>query len=217
MQKQTSEVKTEWNKTYYVYNDEILGLIKLWKEAPPEKKSALQGRVISRMSFMVSKRIAFYKNSNMYEDLMQEARMGIVTAMEKFDITRSVNFFHYCTWHIKNKIRIYLKKQKRRRREILVDHNISNYVDEGTDPTTAFEEKEARKVLLLAVNELPEMDRKVVKMRFGLDDEFNEGHTFQQIGDVFSLTKQRIEQINSRAVSKLRKNIELRKFFDYMR
>jgi len=216
MQKQ-NKVKEEWNKTYYVYNDEILGLIKAWKEAPAEKKSVIQGRIISRMGVVIGKRICFYRNSNIYEDLTQEARMGIITAMEKFDPVRSPNFFHYCTWHIKNKVRIYLKKQKKRKKEILVDQAISNYVDEGSNPTTVFEEKEARKVLLLAVNELPEMDCKVVKMRFGLDDDCNESHTYQQIGDVFSLTKQRIEQISSRAVLKLRKNIELRKFFDYMR
>lgn len=214
---QQNEVKTAWSKTYYVYNDEILGLINLWKEAPPEKKPALQGKVIKRMSFMIHRRIAAYKSSHMYEDLVQEARMGILTAMEKFDTNRSLNFFHFCTWHIKNKIRIYLKKQKRRSREILVDTALSEYVDEDTDPTVTFEEKEARRVLLLAVDKLPEIDRKVVKMRFGLDDENREGRTFQQIGDVFSLSKQRIEQISSRAVSKLRKNIELRKFFDHMR
>jgi len=208
---ENNEVKTEWDKTYYVYNDEILGLIQAWKEAPKNKKSFIQGRIISRMSFMIGKRIAFYKNTNIYEDLMQEACLGIMMAMDKFDPSRCPNFFHYCIWHIKNKIRIYLKKHKRRKKEVLVDYVI-DYIDEST-PATTLEQKEAKKMLLLAINELPDMDKKVIKMRFGLDGH-NEGQTYQQIGDVFSLTKQRIEQISSGAVLKLRKNIELRKFFE---
>lgn len=210
-----NEVKTKWNKTYYVYNDEILGLIKLWKAAPLNKKPALQGHIIDRMGYMVSKRISFYKNRSIYEDLLQEGKMGIIAAMEKFDTTRSINFFQYSTWYVKNNIRIYLKKQRKRRKEILVDE-MSNYIDGETDPIVEFEEREAKKVLLSAINGLPEMDRKVVKMRFGLDNEFNEGHTYQQIGDIFSLSKQRIEQIASRAVSKLRKNTQLKDFFDNM-
>jgi RNA polymerase sigma factor (sigma-70 family) len=210
---ETNQVKTEWNRKYYVNNDEILALINLWKEAPTKKKPALQGRIIERMGYIIHKRISFYKNSDMYEDLMQEARIGIITAMERFDQTRSVNFFHFSIWHVQNKIRIYLKKQRRRRPEILVEHPYE-CVDIGIDPTIILEEEEAKKILLSAVEELPEIDRNVLKMRFGLDDGQNEGQTYQQIGDVFSVSKQRIEQINSRAVSKLRKNIKLKDFFN---
>ena len=212
---ETNQVKTEWNKIYYVYNDEILALIGLWKEAPAKKKPFLQGRIIDRMGYIISKRISFYKSSDMYEDLMQEARIGIIIAMERFDPTRSINFFHFSIWHVQNKIRIYLKKQKRRRPEILVE-NMPEHTNVDIDPATSLEEKEAKKVLLSAINELPEMDRKVIQMRFGLDDEYNEGRTYQQIGDVFSVSRQRIEQINSSAVSKLRKNTKLKDFFNDM-
>jgi RNA polymerase primary sigma factor len=92
--------------------------------------------------------------------------------------------------------------------------HMCGYIDEDMDPTTRFEEKETKKVLLAAINRLPEMEREVIKMRSGINDEHNEGRTYQQIGDVFSLSKQRIEQIYSRAVSKLRKNTQLKDFFD---
>ena len=99
--------------------------------------------------------------------------------------------------------------------EILVE-NSPERVDETTDPSVRLEEKEARKILLSAVDELPELDRNVVKMRFGLYDEQDEGQTYQEIGDVFSVSRQYIEQISSRAVSKLRKNSRLKDFFNNM-
>lgn len=206
-----SNLQNKWTKTYYVYNDEILALINLWKEAPLNKKRKIQAQILDRMSYMVNKRVSSYKNSNMYEDLLQEGRMGIMLAMEKFDTTRSINFFQYSTWHIQNKIRIYLKKEKRRKREILVEHTPDS-IDENVDPSIIVENEEQRRVLLAALNKLPKIDREVLKMRFGFND--GEWHTYQQIGDMFSLSKQRIEQITSRAVFKLRKNAQLRDFFD---
>lgn len=196
-----------WNKTYFVYNDEILELIQLWKEASPKKKSVIQGKIIDRMGYIICKRINRYKGSNIYDDLLQEGRMGIITAMEKFDISRGRNFFQYSIWHVKNKIRIFLNKQKRRNQKI----SISN-IEEVESPDITFEQMEAKKVLISEIDKLPEIERKIVKMRSGIED--NDGKTYQQIGDVFSLSKQRIEQIYSHAVSKLSKNAQIRNFFD---
>lgn len=210
---ETNEVKKEWNRVYYVYNEEILGLINHWREAPKKMKPVLQARIIDRMSYMINKKIASYKESGFYEDLLQEGRMGIIAAMEKFDSSRSPNFFQYSGWYIQNKIRVYLKKERRKRREIPTEE-IYNCVDEDIDPVANFEGKEAKELLRVAIDALPEIDRKIVEMRFGLNDENKEGQTYQQIGDVFSLTRQRIEQIHSRAISKLRKNTKLKNFFD---
>jgi len=204
-------VKREWNKKYYVYNDEILGLIRNWREASPNKKHIYQTKILNRMGYMVNKRIASYKETDIYEDLIQEGRMGIIMAMEKFDNSRGINFFQYSGWHIKNNIRTFLRRERKKRCEIPTE-NVFNYIDEDAAPADEYETREAKKVLQLAIDKLPEMDRRVVEMRFGLGG--TDGQTYQEIGNTFSLTRQRIEQIHSRAISKLRKNEELKKFFD---
>lgn len=207
-----AENKEKWGKTYYVYNDEILDLVKLWRNAPQNEKIKFQDRIISRMGYIIYKRIAFYKNNVIYEDLKQEARIGILTAIEKFDPNRCVNFFHYSIWHIRSRVRMYLNKNKRKMKEMLVED--ANYMDEEIiDPILLFEEKEGKKVLISAINDLPEIDRQVIKMHYGITED-GEHKTYKQIGDVFSLSKQRIEQINSRAVLRLRKNSKLKEFFD---
>ena len=200
----------EWSKSYYVYNDEIIALINLWKDAVPKEKPKIQGQILSKMGYIISKRISCYKNTSMYEDLLQEGRMGIMMAMEKFDADRSPNFFHYSTWHVQNKIRIYLQKQRKNKCEILMEETV-DYANE-TDLNNIMEEKETKSVLLSAIEMLPKIDQQILKMRFGLVDD--EGATYKQIGDVFSLSKQRIEQIASRAVLRLKKNKQLKDFFN---
>lgn len=194
-----------WNKTYYVYNDEILELIDIWKQAPKNKKSVIQGKIIEKMGYIVNKRIMRYKNSGLYDDLLQEGRLGIITAMEKFDLSRGCNFFQFSIWHVQNKIRIFLKKQKRKNQIISQEETIDG-------PDITYDQIEAKKLLISEINKLPEIEKKIVKMRLGLDD--NNGKTYQQIGDVFSLSKQRIEQIYSRTILKLRKNTNIRDFFN---
>ena len=54
------------------------------------------------------------------------------------------------------------------------------------------------------INKLPEIDRKILVMRFGING--GEYNTFKQIGEQFSLTKQRIEQIEKRALNILKRN-----------
>ena len=66
-------------------------------------------------------------------------------------------------------------------------------------------------MLKSAIETLPDVDRRVLIMRFGMDG-FSE-HTLRQIGEAFSLTKQRIEQIEKKAISKLKKNRQVKNFF----
>ena len=53
-----------------------------------------------------------------------------------------------------------------------------------------------------AVSELSDREQKVIKMRFGIDDDTP--HTLDEIGDTFNVTPERIRQIEAKALRKLR-------------
>ncbi|MFH2041687.1 MAG: sigma-70 family RNA polymerase sigma factor [Acidobacteriota bacterium] len=53
-----------------------------------------------------------------------------------------------------------------------------------------------------ALNSLSEREMNVIKMRFGLDD--GREHTLEEIGNVFNVTRERIRQIELKALKKLR-------------
>ena len=61
-----------------------------------------------------------------------------------------------------------------------------------------------RDVVHKAVNDLPERDRKFIRMRFGLDG--YEPMTIRQIAEEFHLTRERIRQIENSVFEKLRRS-----------
>jgi RNA polymerase primary sigma factor len=62
---------------------------------------------------------------------------------------------------------------------------------------------------------LSEREQKIIRMRFGLDDGKN--HTLEEVGHEFNVTRERIRQIEAKALAKLRKHKESKKFLDYIR
>ena len=62
---------------------------------------------------------------------------------------------------------------------------------------------------------LTEREQKIVKMRFGLNDGKN--HTLEEVGQEFSVTRERIRQIEAKALAKLRKHKDAKKLYEYLR
>ena len=61
---------------------------------------------------------------------------------------------------------------------------------------------------------LSERERKVLEMRFGLSD--GQGRTLEEVGAKFGVTRERIRQIEAKALRKLRHPIRSRKLRDYL-
>ncbi len=64
------------------------------------------------------------------------------------------------------------------------------------------------------LDSLSERERKVLEMRFGLLD--GQGHTLEEVGQEFGVTRERIRQIEAKALRKLRHPIRSRKLRDYL-
>ncbi len=55
-----------------------------------------------------------------------------------------------------------------------------------------------------AVDDLPERDRKFIRMRFGLDD--RDPMSIREIAEEFGLSRERVRQIEARVFEKLRRS-----------
>ncbi|MCU0820953.1 MAG: RNA polymerase sigma factor RpoD [Spirochaetes bacterium] len=64
------------------------------------------------------------------------------------------------------------------------------------------------------LNTLPAREQKVIRMRFGLDDGYS--HTLEEVGYVFKVTRERIRQIEAKALRRLRHPTRTRKLKDYL-
>ena len=61
---------------------------------------------------------------------------------------------------------------------------------------------------------LSEREQKIIKMRFGLDN--GKSHTLEEVGQEFAVTRERIRQIEAKALAKLRKHKDAKKLYEYL-
>ena len=96
------------------------------------------------------------------------------------------------------------------------DSQLSDFIEDEVGP--APEEQASNNMLrqqfkdLLA--SLSERERKIIEMRYGLDNE--QGLTLKEVGQEFGLTRERIRQIEKEALAKLRHPSRSRKLIDYL-
>lgn len=62
---------------------------------------------------------------------------------------------------------------------------------------------------------LTEREQKILELRFGLGPE-GKSHTLEEVGQEFSVTRERIRQIEAKALSKLRKHKDSKKLYEYL-
>ena len=68
--------------------------------------------------------------------------------------------------------------------------------------------------LVEVLGTLTEREQKVLRLRFGLDD--GRARTLEEVGKVFNVTRERIRQIEAKALRKLRHPSRSRKLKDYL-
>ncbi|MBR6230939.1 MAG: RNA polymerase sigma factor RpoD [Lachnospiraceae bacterium] len=96
------------------------------------------------------------------------------------------------------------------------DSHLGDFIqdDNVPSPADAAAFTMLREQLEEVLETLTERERKVVRLRFGLDD----GHarTLEEVGKVFNVTRERIRQIEAKALRKLRHPSRSRKLRDYL-
>jgi RNA polymerase sigma factor (sigma-70 family) len=96
------------------------------------------------------------------------------------------------------------------------DSYLSDFIK---DEKAASPENDAAKNELLdrideVLSNLSEREAQVIRLRFGIDDGY--AHTLDQIGRTFGVSRERIRQIEERALNKLRHPVRIRKLEDFI-
>ena len=79
----------------------------------------------------------------------------------------------------------------------------------GTEPDDVYEELEyddEKRLLLRIVNSLPEKEKNLMIMRFGLDG--GSGHTQKQLADSLGISQSYISRLEKRILAKIKNEIE---------
>lgn len=96
------------------------------------------------------------------------------------------------------------------------DSKLGDFIEDEESDTP--EESATQQLLKEHVNTMLDIltprEQKILKMRFGLED--GRTHTLEEVGQEFGVTRERIRQIEAKALAKLRKNRESRDLRDYL-
>ena len=86
------------------------------------------------------------------------------------------------------------------------ENSLGDMVEDRSEPTPEeamnilAREEEVKELL----EKLGDRERQVIRLRYGLED--GRTHTLEEIGDMLGVTRERVRQIEARAIEKLRKN-----------
>jgi RNA polymerase primary sigma factor len=96
------------------------------------------------------------------------------------------------------------------------DSYLGDFIKDETmpEPDDAASQQLLREQLRKILSSLNHRERQVLEMRFGLND--GQSHTLEEVGQAFGVTRERIRQIEAKALRKLRHPLRSRKLRDYL-
>lgn len=218
-----------------------------------------------RLAMDTASKYARAQSRMSYEDLIQEATIGLMRAVDKFDPERGFKFSTYATWwcrqacqraianygrairlpmHVEADVRklvafieenasspveytryeiadylgwdddkldeiwIYMENTKLESLDNPLSEDGSlSYMDTIADSDISVEdhgmETMFSETIMKALSVLPEREFKVLAMHHGLG-EYTQPMTLQEIGDHMSLTRERVRQLEAKAIARLR-------------
>ena len=175
---------------------------RLYEQAVAIKNEIVRANL--RLVISIAKRY-MSPNRDLWE-LVSEGNMSLMRAVDKFDFSRGNKVSTYASWAImKNFARSIPNEQRHQDRfrtshgetfSLSEEHRSNQYEQENTQ-----RQREAE--VLKILDRLGERERKVVVSRFGLEDG-QPARTLAEIGMHMGVSKERIRQIEARAMRKLR-------------
>ncbi len=138
-----------------------------------------------------------------FEELCSEALVPLMKSIEKFDFTRGYKFSTYVSWAImKHFARTIGEASTLKHQYQLLDKEDLDRAEQGVldiDKEQAY----ARSVAVQkALDKLSERERHILENRFGIDRDA-EPLSLSKLGSQLGITKERVRQIESRAMDKL--------------
>jgi len=162
--------------------------------------------VKSNMRLVISIVKKFVNIQNSFDDLLSDGIVALIRAVDKFDVGLGFRFSTYATQVVRrNTYRAVMEKQKDRQRNIGSIHDNGIDISDDQKESSMSEQRwhELRSRLSLMLGHLDKREKFIIRARFSLG-----GHrrvqTLQTLADRLGVSKERIRQLEKRALDKLR-------------
>ena len=167
----------------------------------------LKNRIVrSNLRLVVSIAKRRVSPGDSFFDLVSDGNMSLIRAVEKFDYARGNKFSTYASWAImKNYARTIPDEHRRRDRFRAADMEmLQTATDRRADE---YQQRLAASDRLRQVSKfldrLDQREQTIIIRRYGLDHE-HEPQTLKEVGSALGVTKERVRQIEAKALEKLR-------------
>ena len=145
--------------------------------------------------------------SQNFFELVSDGNMSLMRAVEKFDYSRGFKFSTYASWAVMKNFARTIPNENRHRDRFRngPDEFFAAAPDEHVDAFEVESSQNRREAQVEKILErLDEREQRIIVRRFGLE-RGREPLTLKQIGAELGVTKERIRQLEARALDKLRK------------
>ena len=162
--------------------------------------------VKSNMRLVISIVKKFVNPQNGFDDLLSDGIVALIRAVDKFDVGLGFRFSTYATQVVRrNTYRSVMEKQKDRQRNLgsIQDNGLDISDDQKESSMSEHRWNDLRSRLSLMLDHLDRREKFIIRARFSLG-----GHrriqTLQRLADKLGVSKERIRQLEKRALDKLR-------------
>lgn len=161
--------------------------------------------VAANLRLVVSIAKRHVRASDDFFELVSDGNVSLMRAVDKFDFTRGFKFSTYASWAIiKNYARTIPEHlQHRDRYQTGHDQLLETYAQAHAGEFDNEYLPALRGVIDRMLGSLDERESQILRQRFGLDGGV-EPLTLEQIGRNFGVSKERVRQLESRAITRLR-------------
>ena len=151
------------------------------------------------------------------EDLISIGTIGLIKAISTFRVDRNIKVATYASRCIENEILMHIRKISSQKAEVSLDEPINTDWDgnelllsdilgtEGDTVMRPLEEDVEHQLLREALARLPERDRYIVSMRFGLSG--MQEKTQKEVADMMGISQSYISRLEKRIMQRLRRDL----------
>lgn len=142
--------------------------------------------------------------SSCFFEVVSDGNLSLMRAVEKFDYARGFKFSTYASWAIMRNYARSIPEQMYQSSKLITGSDEALAVASAPDTVSRDTLLEgARHLVQKGLQLLTDRERDIIVRHYGLD-EHNEPMTLDQIGGLFGVTKERVRQIERKAIAKLR-------------
>jgi len=179
-------------------------------EALLDESAAVKNQIVqANLRLVVSIAKRHVSPTQDFWELVSDGNVSLMRAVDKFDFTRGFKFSTYASWAIMKNFARSLPEQGRQRERLISGRE--ELLDRVASPPAEEFENEHLPAVRASVERmlaaLDERERVILRQRYGLDS-YGEPQTLEQIGRRLGVSKERVRQLEARAMSRLRTDFQ---------